>query len=815
MSAYSLPQLAGVLEAEVLGSTQHQFRFISTDSRRIAFAQQTLFFALPGPHRSGQEFIEDAWKQGVRQFVTYEKPAANYLHDGCFAIVADAYAALQNLAAFKRAQFNYPVVGITGSNGKTIVKEWLYEALHPFFAIVRSPKSYNSQTGVPLSVWNMEASHTLAIFEAGISQPGEMEKLEQIIRPTMGIFTMLGDAHDAGFTNRQEKLHEKLKLFAGCKQLVCCTDDEPVKNALQRFDGRLYDWGHDASCWMQVLSEQPMDSGTTVSVRLEIKRWQVTVPFKERTDVYNALHVACAMAALGFEEAVINERMLQLHPLEMRLQWQKGIHNCNLLNDSYSNDMESLQAALQYLRQQGRHQRKTAMLSPVSDAHVRQQLLPGLAQLLRHQGIQRLIAVGDAFEVYVEQYRGEGLEVSWFPNTEALLQQLPSISFQHEDILIKGGRVHQFEKVAERLQWQRHSTVLEINLSKLAANLRYYRGLLQPGTKLMAMVKAGGYGSGDAEVARTLQDNGVEYLAVAFANEGVAIREAGVNLPVMVLNCPPESFATLEQHLLEPELFSLQHLQQFIAFARRLGLQHYPVHIKVDTGMHRLGFDTADLDQLAESLRNEQTVQVRTVFTHLVASENPAHDAFTNQQLAAFDAFTQRLEELLPYPFIKHAANTSAIQRHPQAHYELVRLGIGLYLGAQPPDQIARLTTTVAQIREVTKGESVGYGRNQLLPHDARIATVRIGYADGYRRMLGRGIGSMYVRGQRLPVVGNVCMDMTMLDATAVPALQVGDEVEVFGPHISLHELATWCDTIPYEILTSIGQRVQRIFLQE
>jgi len=798
----------------------NMIRYLFTDSRQISFPEESLFIALVTPRRNGHLFISQAWQKGVRAFLISEKPMPEEYPGAVFFQVHDTLLALQQLAKFHRDTFNLPVIGITGSNGKTIVKEWLSQLLAPDYHICRSPRSYNSQTGVPLSVWQLEPHHQLGIFEAGISAPGEMTILEKIIRPTIGIFTTLGSAHDENFLTRQQKLDEKWKLFSGCDAIICHIDDPLVKEKVGKSTNPIISWGKDEDAVYRIQYHEKPGNTTAVMVKYMEASWSFSLPFSDQASMENATHCIITCLHLGIAAEALHNRLQHLHALQMRLEWKKGIHNSLILNDSYSYDLSSLEIALNQLKQQAGNSRLMAILSD----------LPGsaditayqtIAHLLAQKGVYNLVGVGSEMKAFQSIFTALGISTQWFPTTATLLEDWERGEVEKATILIKGGRIFGFEKIAAVLQQQQHETHLEINLSALAHNLNSYRSLLKPGTRLMVMLKAFGYGSTDAELGRWLQHQGVDYLSVAYTDEGVALRQGGVQLPIMVMNPEPASFETLVANLLEPELFSSEILQAFRVFAAENAFTDYPVHLKLDTGMHRLGFLPGQAEELIHLLQASPSIKVSTVFTHLVASENPEHDGFTNEQAGIFDSFCSKLAEALPYPFLRHAANTAGIVRHPSLHYDMVRLGIGFFgvmqagKGSLHLQPATRLITTVAQVKEVKKGQTVGYGRHAVLQRDSRIATVRIGYADGYRRQLGNGVGSMWMNGLRTPVVGNVCMDMTMLDVTDIPGVLPGHRVEVFGLHTSVGYLAQLCNTIPYELMTGISQRVKRVLVEE
>ena len=795
-------------------------RYLFTDSRQISFPAESLFIAVETPRRNGHQFVPQAYQKGVRAFLVSEKPVLEDYPDAAFFIVKDTLGALQNLAKFHRNNFSIPIIGITGSNGKTIVKEWLSQLLSPEYLICRSPRSYNSQIGVPLSVWQLAPQHQLGIFEAGISAPGEMERLERMIAPTLGIFTSLGTAHDENFSSRQQKLDEKWVLFGTKATIICKIDDPLVKQKALSSANPIISWGEDKHAFYRIECYEKPGSMVSVLVKSGDGSWTFSLPFSDQASIENALHCIVTCLHLGLSAEAINSRLQHLHALQMRLEWKKGIYNSLVLNDSYSYDLSSLEIALNQLKQQAGNSKLMAILSDLP-GNAGKSAYQTIAHLLAQKGVSQLVGVGSEMEAFQSIFTEQGISTKWFPTTASLLEQWDRSEVEKNTLLIKGGRVFEFEKIAAALQQQQHETHLEINLSALAYNLNSYRSLLKPGTRLMVMLKAFGYGSTDAELGRWLQHQGVEYLSVAYTDEGVALRQGGVQLPIMVMNPEPASFETLVANQLEPELFSTDILKAFITFASGNALTDYPVHLKLDTGMHRLGFLPAQSDVLVKLLQSAASIKVSTVFTHLVASESPEYDGFTYEQSGIFDTICSKLADALPYTFLRHAANTAGIVRHPSLHYDMVRLGIGFFGVSQAGkgtlllQPATRLITTVAQVKEVKKGQTVGYGRHAVLQRDSKIATVRIGYADGYRRQLGNGVGSMWIHNYRAPVVGNVCMDMTMLDVTDVPGVLPGNKVEVFGLHTSIGFLAQLCNTIPYELMTGISQRVKRVLVEE
>lgn len=784
------------------------------DSRRLADTAHALFFALVD-RRDGHHYIGDAYAAGIRNFVTANGwacmdrfPAANFI------VVTDTLQALQELAASHRARFAYPVIGITGSNGKTIVKEWLTQLLAPDYRIARSPKSYNSQIGVALSLWQMDGMHGLAIVEAGVSRPGEMQALHRMIQPNMAVLTTVGPAHDDGFSSREEKIREKLQLFNGADLAVYSPDDTMGMPVLSKGDH--FTWGREGAKLTLLGHELVSDNRCIIRARYEGADVAIDIPFTDAAARSNALCCWTVLLAIGYPQEVISERMAALQPVEMRLEMKKGINNCTVIDDSYSNDLASLAIALDFLKQQHRHRTRTLILSDLPGVAGDENLLyRKLFNLLMDSQINRLITVGPMLRKFAGTY--DGIQHESFADTNALLESLPGLGFENEAILLKGARAYAFERISAALTAKVHDTVLAINLSAVQHNLNQYRSLLPKNVKLMAMVKAFSYGSGDFEIASLLQFNRVDYLAVAYADEGVELRTAGIRTPIMVMNPRPGSFDALLAHQLEPEIYSFAILEELIGVLASRNMNGHPIHIKVDTGMHRLGFSTADMSRLARRLRDAVEVRVQSVFSHLAASAEMEHDAFTAGQLAAFRGFADGLADALGYPVIRHIANSAAIQRWPEAHLDMVRLGIGLYgvgdvsgHGLQLM-QTGTLKTVITQLRRVPAGDTVGYGRHGVLTKDSLVATVNIGYADGYDRRFGNGVGYMMVNGAVAQTVGDICMDMTMLDLSGIDA-EVGDEVIVFD---DVQKQASTIGTIPYELLTGISQRVKRVYYYE
>ncbi|MBX9783466.1 MAG: bifunctional UDP-N-acetylmuramoyl-tripeptide:D-alanyl-D-alanine ligase/alanine racemase [Chitinophagaceae bacterium] len=818
MSAYSINTIAAVLNAEfLLQSGNSQIEHLCIDSRRIVHPASSLFFALHTERRDGHSFIKQCYEKGVRNFIVAKTTDVHLLKDVNVLLVQDTLKALQQLAAYHRTQFHIPVIGITGSNGKTIVKEWLYQLLGDDFIIARSPKSYNSQVGVPLSVWQLNSHHTLGIFEAGISQTGEMQNLQSIIEPTIGVFTCLGDAHNEGFSNADEKLKEKSLLFQAASVIIC-----PAKwsAALKKNTGKeIINWGTDDSCILQLLKTEKKNTFTSISFNRNGNSMDARLPFTDDASVHNALTciAVCLHLQIPFEK--LKQKLLLLKPVSLRLELKKGIHHCTLINDSYSADLSSFEIALNFLMQQKQRRNKTIILSDFAVTHEQEEATySSISHLINSHAVSKLVSVGAVAQHYFKQQLSPQIIYSSFSNIDELIHHLPSLALNNEAILIKGARSFGLEQLMSLLEQQVHQTVLEINLSAIAANIKTIRRQLNPGVKLMAMVKAFSYGSGSYEIANLLQYHGADYLAVAFADEGVELRKAGITLPIMVMNPEAVTFDALVDFNLEPELYSPEITKAFAAFLEKEGLTNYPVHIKIDTGMHRLGFMQQELPVLIEIIKKENYFSVQSVFSHLAAAEDAGEDAFTQQQAKLFDDACALIKQHTNDSFLKHITNTSGILRYKSLQYDMVRVGIGMFGIVSPAtgtEEALSLKTTIAQLKQLEPGETVGYNRRGIITKPSVIATVRIGYADGYPRNLSNGTGYMLIHGRPAPVTGTVCMDMTMLDVTDIPHVKEGDEVLVFGPQLSISQIAKWAGTIPYEIMSGISQRVKRVYFEE
>ncbi len=813
----TVEQLAGIVNGSFIAcaSLSTPIKQLLIDSRKLMAPAGAVFFAIKGKHHDGHNHIAELYNKGLRIFIVEKNIQPEKFSEATFIQVKSSVTALQKCAAYKRMQFNIPVIGITGSNAKTIIKEWLSQLLSSDYAVVKSPRSYNSQVGVPLSVWGMNERHQLAVFEAGISTVHEMLALQKVIQPTIGIFTNIGSAHDEGFESRQEKIREKLALFSESDVLIYCKDHTDINWEVKRRQLKTLDWSlkETAAVRYSILLKDSFQ--TELSVQTKEVSGTIVIPFVDEASIENALHVSTTLLYLGYSVAEISRKLELLQPVEMRLELKEASNGCYVIDDSYNNDLAGLTIALDFLEHVKQSTKKTIILSDVLESGLASDVLyKEVGANLQSAKLNTVIAIGSSIIELKKWYNGN---IHFFNSTQDFIKHIKDFQFHKEVILIKGARVFQFEKIVAQLQYKIHETVLEINLDALVHNLNIYRSRLKPDTKIMCMVKAFSYGSGGFEIAQLLQYHGVNYLAVAYADEGARLRENGITLPIMVMNPTLSSFDTMLRYQLEPEIYEPTLLQQIIEYAAAKEKQIY-IHIKIDTGMKRLGFEKKDIDAVSALLKeHSQHVKVLSVFTHLAASDAAEHDGFTNYQLELFDEITATLKKTLDYTFLKHAANSSGIMRFPQAHYDMVRLGIGLYgvesagLHQSELQPISVFKTHISQIKEISPEESVGYSRKGRVIRASRIATIAVGYADGYDRRFSNGIGEVIVNGVRCPVIGNVCMDMTMVDVTKAAA-SAGDEVILFGEDLSVIELAAKINTIAYEVLTGVGERVKRIF---
>jgi alanine racemase len=814
---YSIQTIAELLKADTfIEKFPVEISRLVIDSRAVIDPESSLFFALSA-QRDGHEFIRNAYGNGIRSFVISKRECLNLFDDANFLLVDDVLKALQQLGKYNRALYNIPIIAITGSNGKTIVKEWLYQLLASDYNLVRSPKSFNSQIGVPLSLWQIKAENTLGIFEAGISRINEMDTLAAMISPTIGILTNIGAAHAEGFSSIEEKLLEKLKLFSGCELFIYSPDYTQGLRQADLPGKRKFSWSFFEKADLQILFVEPIENRSYVRALFNGSEIECLIPFSDRASTENGVICWATLLALGYTAEDADSRLEKLTQVSMRLVLKNGINQCSIIDDSYSADTSSLAIALDFLNQQNQHAKKTLILSDLIETGKSKDVLyTEIASLLLQKNVSRLIGIGPDISSSAESF---GLDATFYENTQEFLATFPLQQFNNETILVKGARKFQFEKISKLLTQKVHDTVLEINLNALTENLRFYKSKLQPKVKIMAMVKAFSYGSGSHEIANLLQYQKVDYLAVAYADEGIALRKAGITLPIMVMSPEPSAFEAIIKYKLEPELYSLQILKAFLEFIKD-DVKSFMVHLKIDTGMRRLGFEESDLPELLLILSSAKSIKVSSVFSHLAASEDPKHDDFTRLQIENYNLISAKIQDCLSYKFIRHISNTSGITRFPEAQLDMVRLGIGLYgfdaaLGKNNGLQtVTVLKTTITQVKQVGPQQTVGYGRNGMLPDGGTIATVRIGYADGYRRSFGNGKGKMLVNGHYAPTIGSIAMDMCMLNVTGLDVKE-GDEVVVFNDVLTISDLAAQIGTIPYEIITNISQRVKRVYFYE
>jgi alanine racemase len=825
---FKVSEIAGIVKGELImeNNDDQEIRDILVDSRRLISPDNCMFFALVGRHNNGHDYIPELYRKGIRSFVV---SASSYkpdeYKDASFIRVKNTLAALQALSAAHRKKFDIPVIGITGSNGKTIIKEWLFQLLNKQYRIVRSPKSYNSQVGVPLSVWQMEESNQLAIFEAGISQPDEMGKLQSIVRPNIGIFTNIGEAHNENFISLNQKVGEKLKLFTKVDTLIYCLDHAAVQEVMIRSQiletVSSFTWSRKQPADLRITSVDRTDmERTRISGTYRGEKIQVEIPFIDDASVENAIHCWACMLHLGIAHENIESGMAVLQPIAMRLEMKAGINHCTVINDSYNSDINSLSIAIDFLNQQSQHKKRTIILSDIlQSGKDADELYAEIAGIINKKNINRIIGIGPAISRRASLF---DMDKEFFQSTDEFMRKFSFTLFSSETILLKGARVFEFEQISKALQQKTHETVLEINLNAMVSNLNYFRSRISPLTKIMAMVKAFSYGSGSYEIANLLQFHRVDYLTVAYADEGVELRKAGIILPIMVMNPEEHSFDAMIQHNLEPEIYNFRILDALERAIRKNILpRNKPVkiHVKLETGMHRLGFEAGELEILTERITKNPRIYVQSVFSHLAASDDPESDEYTNQQISRFTEMCDYLCPQFGHKVLRHMMNTAGITRFPDAQLDMVRLGIGLYgvaSNAEDAENLQNVTTlksTVSQVKKVLAGQRVGYGENTV-DSERDIAVVPVGYADGLSRSLGNGKSFLLVNGKKAPTIGNICMDMCMLDVTGLDVRE-GDRVVVFGEDRPLQDLAREMNTIPYEVMTSISRRVKRVYFQE
>jgi len=820
---YTPQHIAQVIDATLVGDANHSVCHLLIDSRQLTEPALTIFVALNSQRNDAHQYIYGLCQKGVKTFIVNHIPqnCVGLQDDICFIVVSDTLTALQKLATYHREQSTIPVIGVTGSNGKTVVKEWLYQLLKIDYVIARSPKSFNSQVGVPLSIWQLNSKHTLGIFEAGISEVGEMNLLRDIIQPSMGVFTTLGTAHDEGFKNSSEKLNEKLKLFSHCQTVIVnamSLKDEHL--ALLNKDVFIISKSENAS--LQILAIENLFTHTTIIASYKNEQVKIDIPFTDAASIDNAITCWAVLLQLNITQKDIEKRMNALQAVAMRLELKLGNNNCVLINDFYNSDINALEIALHHQKQQHRGGKKIVILSDIEQSgKLSWELYADVAKLMLQFEIDMVIGIGTEISTQKNLFKQGSY---FFDSTIAFIFESKSnldLQFQNAIILLKGARSYGFEAISKHLQQKSHDTVLEINLNRLVHNLNFYRSQINNDTQLMCMVKATAYGSGSTEIAFTLQHHHANYLAVAYADEGVELRKAGIHLPIMVMSPEASSYDDMIDYRLEPEIYSFKIATEFLkALQSKAITEVYPVHIKLDTGMKRLGFEKQHLNELCALLKNEPLLKVKSIFSHLVASDDKTFDDFTNSQIALFETLAQQIEQTIGYKTLKHICNSGAITRLKNAHYNMVRLGIGMYgvgfneIEKQNLENISSLKTCMSQIKELQIGETVGYSRKGVASQKMKIATIPIGYADGFSRKLGNGNFSVYIKQKACKTIGNICMDMCMVDITDSDCLE-GDEVIIFETNQQLLDLAKAMDTIPYEVLTGISSRVKRVYVQE
>ena len=824
---YTIEKIATLLGARRIGHADARIGWLLTDSRSLCFPEETLFFALRSQRNDGHRYIDDLYRRGVRNFVVENNSqfsiSNSQFSDANFLVVPSPLEALQRLAERHRDEFDIPVVGITGSNGKTMVKEWLYQILSPQMTVTRSPRSYNSQIGVPLSVWLLNEQTEVGVFEAGISQPGEMQSLHDIIQPTIGVLTSLGAAHQKNFRSMDEKCMEKLQLFHGAKVIAYDSDNDTISRCIRKsgYKGEKIGWSKENQSAPLYISNISSSSSTS-SISYTYKGTCATyhLPFIDEASIECSFACAAVALCLGVSPEDLDARMAQLEPVAMRLEVKEGQHGCTLINDSYNSDVNSLDIALDFMNRRPEYQgrRRTLILSDIQQTGMdKTALYKEVSDLCLKRGVDRLIGIGTSIQRHAEVIAVG--DKAFFPGVEQFVASDLFRTLHDEVILLKGARVFGFDHLTELLEQKVHETILEVNLNAVVDNLNFYRSFLKPETKLVCMVKADAYGAGAVEVAKTLQDHRVDYLAVAVADEGVTLRRNGITQNIMIMNPEMTAFKTMFDYDLEPEVYSFRLMDALIRAAEKEGITGWPVHIKLDTGMHRLGFNPEkDIDEVIERLKHQNAIIPRSVFSHFVGSDSDDFDRFSAMQFEKFDVASKKLQAAFSHKILRHMDNSAAIEHFPERQMDMCRLGLGLY-GVDPRDNrmlhtVSTLKTTILQLRHVPKEETVGYSRKGILTRDSVIAAIPIGYADGLNRHLGRGACYCLVNGQKAPYVGNICMDVAMIDVTDIDCHE-GDMVEIFGEHLPVTVLSDVLDTIPYEVMTGVSNRVKKVYYQD
>jgi Alr-MurF fusion protein len=804
-------QLQSITGGTPLLAQDEPVKVLSIDSRKTIAQEGVVFFAIKGERHDGHKHLKELYKKGVRQFVVETDTSdREYFSDSNILQVESSVDALQKIAAFHRHQFSLPVIGITGSNGKTIIKEWLHQMLSQDKIVVKNPGSYNSQVGVPLSVWQIQDYHQIGIFEAGISKPGEMVKLEKIIQPTYGIFTNIGSAHDEGFESTEQKIKEKLQLFNNVTKLIYCKDQHAVDEVVSKSTLPSFTWGKSIGADIQVEEQERY-----FLIRSKNREFKLTIPFTDKASIENCLHCVTMMLLLDYTPDIIQKQVDKLRAVKMRLELKEAVNFSYVIDDTYNNDLGGLEISLQFLSHQQQKKNKTLILSDIFESGLPESVLAQqVAQLVKKNNVNKFIGIGPLLYLNKNLFPTNAI---FYQSTEQFLADLQADQFQHEVILVKGARTFAFEKIVSRLQRKVHGTIMEIDLGALVYNFNFFKARLKPSTKVMVMVKAFAYGSGSNEIANLLQYHQADYLGVAYTDEGIELRKNNITLPIMVMNPSEDSFDQIITYSLEPEIYSIRLFRKLIAFLQGKACK---IHLKLDTGMHRLGFEEGQIEELISLLSENKNIEVASIFTHLAGADDSQHDSFSKTQADGFFLRAEKISKALGYQPLFHLLNSPGILRLTHLQADMVRLGIGLY-GVDPTTEgfkelkpVATLKTVISQIKHIRKGESVGYGRRGLAEKDLVLGTIAIGYADGFNRAFSRGVGSVVVRGVRCPVVGNVCMDMTMIDLTETRAIE-GDEVIIFGKEMPINEVAASIQTIPYEILTNTSERVKRVFIAE
>ncbi|MBK8808269.1 MAG: bifunctional UDP-N-acetylmuramoyl-tripeptide:D-alanyl-D-alanine ligase/alanine racemase [Bacteroidales bacterium] len=822
MLSYSILEISQIVSGKILGSGNVIINQFFTDSRKVIQGTSGLFFAIKGENHDGHKFISQVYEFGVKNFLISDTQSIESLDlpDANFVIVENVLKAFQTLAAYHRSTFKIPVVGIIGSNGKTIIKEWLFYLLKQQVALIRSPKSYNSQIGVPLSVLLMNDFHKMAIFEAGISMPKEMTVLESIIKPKVVIFSNIGNAHQENFESLEQKVYEKLQLAINSELLIYCADYDVITKVLAKPEFKhiqILSWGIKRDAHVKISNINVLHNTTEIQGEVKSKTFSFTIPFTDRASIENAIHCYMLLISAGQMSKNMKKLFLTLPPVAMRLELKEGKNNCTIINDSYNSDLESIKIAIDFLKQQKQYERKTIIISDIQQSDIPEEnVYKEIFDIIMLNKIDNLITIGSKFLKYKKYYKGNLLS---FKDTDAFIGSLQNIAISNEIILIKGARKYQFERISTLLEFKTHQTVLEINLSAIVSNLNYFRSLMADKVKIMVMVKAFSYGSGSYEIANLLQHHRVDYLAVAFVDEGVELRKSGITIPIVVMNPELNSFQLMVEYSLEPEIYNMRALNHVIRTLKQIEYKGaYPIHVKIDTGMKRMGFEADSIDEVLIKILEENCIKVASVFSHLAGSDDAQFDDFTSNQIHTFTSVCDKFSKALDYSFVRHILNSAGIERFSGAQLDMVRLGIGLYgisvLDGAKTQNISTLKTSISQIKAVSEYESVGYSRKGRVQRNSRIAVLPIGYADGLSRGLSNGVGSVIINGTKVPYIGNICMDACMVDVTDIEANE-GDEVIIFGSELPITEIANLLNTIPYEILTGISRRVKRVYFQE